>query len=331
MSTPTPLLNDDSLPGNSFVLPEHKMVYISVTKVACTSLRWMVADLVGEDFDTFYRASAAHQTRLMTIHTDRNVWKHAPQLKSLSEQERAAISRDAGWLVFAVVRDPWTRLWSGWQSKFLVRSAHYLHSFGDRPWFPRVPESPDDVIEDWRAFVRARPWANDSELRRNWHFRPQVDSVRPQSINYSRIYDLRDLSDLIQDIHTHLAALGKDQKLYLPRANENPLRITEDALSGGIADEIKDAYRADFEAFGGRWDPTQLRFAPDGWSADAIDHVAYHAVANERIGDLSAGIRRLTRKLNAAERRLAALAPEPDVADGGPGSLLRVLRALRRS
>ena len=329
MSTPTPLLNDASLPGNSFVLPEHKMVYISVTKVACTSLRWMVADLAGEDFSTFYRASAAHQTRLMTIHTDRSSWEHSPQLRSLSEEERAAISRDLGWLVFAVVRDPWTRLWSGWQSKFLVRSAHYLRTFGDRPWFPRVPESPDHVIEDWRAFVHARPWVNDPELKRNWHFRPQVESVRPQSVNYSRIYDLRDLRDLVQDVHTHLAACGKDRELYLPRANENPLRITEDALSGGIADEIKDAYRADFEAFGSRWDVAQLRYAPDGWSPDAIDHVQYHTVANERIGDLSAEIRRLKRQLDGAEKRVVALEQQTSDPEGS-GRLLRATRLRRR-
>src|SRR5579875_1156811 len=93
----TPLLNDIRPPGNSFVLPSHKLVYMSVTKVACTSLRWMLADLAGEDFESFYRAAAPHQSRLMTIHTDRTTWKHVPQLKDIAPDVLAQVSRDNGW------------------------------------------------------------------------------------------------------------------------------------------------------------------------------------------------------------------------------------------
>ena len=46
-------------PGNSFVLPEHKLVYVSTCKVACTSLKWMVTDLGGEDLERFRGAQAS--------------------------------------------------------------------------------------------------------------------------------------------------------------------------------------------------------------------------------------------------------------------------------
>lgn len=296
------------------------MVYISVTKVACTSLRWMVADLVGEDFEMFYRAPAAHQSRLMTIHTHRTLWEHSPQLKDVDPELMTQISRDNGWFIFAVVRDPWSRLWSGWQSKFLVRHAGYVAGYGDEPWFPRVPEKPSDVIEDWTRFINARPWATNAELAKDVHFKPQVASVRPQGINYTQIYDITNMSQLFADIRAHLESVGKAQPLYLPRANETPLALTAEVLSNGIAEAIKDSYQVDFDAFGERWSVDDLRFVPDGWTMDAIRAAAFHTVANERIGDLSRElkaakarsdnrVRDLAHELSAMKDRVAASRP----------------------
>src|SRR5690625_3323716 len=128
MVNATPLLNGIPPPGNSFVLPEHKIVYMSVTKAACTSLRWMIAHLSGEDLEGFHRTPVGHQTRLMTVHNRRR-WARTPQLQDLSEDQLARISRDDGWFIFAVVRDPWSRLWSAWQSKFLVQYTPYVETY----------------------------------------------------------------------------------------------------------------------------------------------------------------------------------------------------------
>ncbi len=299
----TPLLAEGAWPpGNSWVLRDHKIVYISTTKVACSSLRWMIADLAGEDFEMFYRAPGDHQTRLMTIHATRGIWQHAPQIKSVSPEQRAEISRDAGWLIFAVVRDPWTRLFSAWQSKMLVRHASFVARYADEPWFPRVPRSPDDVLADWRAFVRATPWRSHPELRRDPHFMPQVKSVHPDTVNYSRVYSLSQMRELESDVHAHLAGLGRDQQLYLPRANESPLRMTRECLDAETAEIISEAYRVDLDAFPGRWALEDLKLSDTPWTVDAIDAVGYHGVANERIGDLSRELQRARRTIRALER-----------------------------
>ena len=207
--------------------------------------------------------------------------------------------------VFAVVRDPWSRLWSAWQSKFLVRHTRYLRSFGDQPWFPRVPTSAEDVVEDYRRFVMARPWETDPELRKDVHFVPQVRSVDPSRFPSARIYDLSELSALFADIHDHLGAA--DRELYLPRANETPLGMTSEVLDSGVLEAVRDAYAADFEAFDDRWDPERLKLVPSGWSQDAIEHVAFHTVANERIGDLSSQLRSTQRELRSTRRELRQL------------------------
>ena len=322
----TPLLTDRPRPpgaprllppGNSFVLPDDKIVYLSVTKAACTSLRWMIAGLAGEDFERFYRAPAAHQTRLMTIHTHRSTWQHAPQLKDLPPEVFDEISRDNGWFIFAVVRDPWTRLWSAWQSKFLVRHPFYLDQYGAEPWFPRVPDKPTEVLEDWRAFIAAEPWRTNESLAADPHFMTQVRSARPRRVNYTRIYDLRNLDELTSDLQAHLARLGRSRPLYLPRANENPLSLIPAIFDDGIDKAIEDAYSEDFEVFAGRWSFDDLRFPATEWTDDAIRTVAYHSVANERINDLARELRRARQRLAAIEE---AGAPVTGEAIGTPAS-----------
>lgn len=292
----TPLLNGIAPPDHSFVLAEHKIVHISVTKAACTALRWMLAALAGEDFERFYRAPEPHQTRLQTIHTARTTWQHVPRLKDVAPEVIAGISRDDGWFIFAVVRDPWTRLWSAWQSKLLVRHAGYRRAYGNEPWFPRVPEKPEDVLEDWRAFVEAAPWGTNPRLSNDVHFLPQVRTVLPEGVNYTRVYDLREMSRLLADLQAHLDSVGKAQPLYLPRANVSPLSVTTGVFADGVADTIRAAFAPDFEVFHNHgWDLADVRTA-GGWSLDAIKAVAFETLANERIGDLS-------RELRATRRR----------------------------
>lgn len=282
------------------------MVYISVTKVACTSLRWMVADLAGEDLEMFTKAAGGQQSRLMTIHGGRDRWKKTPQLLRMTQEELDEISPENGWFIFAVVRDPWSRLWSAWESKFLVRHVTYMRRFGDQPWFPRVPQTAEDVIEDFQKFVFERPWETYPELMKDAHFWPQVKSVRPDDLPYSKIYNLYELSTLFKDIHAHLVLSGQDKELYLPRANETPLPMTREVLGNGVLQSVRESYAADFDAFGGRWDPDQLKFA-EGWSQDAIDHAAFHTVANERIGDLSTAVRDARNQLAKTRRELKQL------------------------
>ncbi len=316
-------------PGNSFVLPKHKIVYISVTKVACTSLRWMVADLAGETLEDFYPAVGAQQTRLMTVHGSRDRWKQTPQLTDLSPEELAEISTDNGWLIFAVVRDPWSRLWSAWQSKFLVRHAFYTDHYVDEPWFPRVASSPEQVIEDFRTFVLARPWETHEVLSTDWHFKPQITSVRPRKLNYTKIYDLSELSTLFRDVKAHLEDLGMPSELYTPRANETPLPLVREVLSPDVAATIEDSYRKDFAAFGDRWALDRVKVSPGPWSQDAIAHAAYHTAANERIGDLRRVTKRLMRELEREQHTNELLRAELAAAATPRGLARRVARKLR--
>jgi hypothetical protein len=173
-----------------------------------------------------------------------------------------------------------------------------------------VPTSQQDVVEDFAKFVFAQPWLTNELLFDDVHFKSQTYSVRPHSMNYSKIYDLANLEELFADIHTHLQGLGKDQELYLPRANETPLPLIPAVFENGVAESIEKAYKEDFDNFGDRWSFDRIKFKGDAWDAGTIEHAAYHSVANERIGDLSTVAKRLENQLRRSEARVERLQAE---------------------
>src|SRR3954469_25709398 len=99
----------------TYVMRRHKAVYVSVNKAACTSLKWLVAGLQGEDPERFHRSISREVARSMTIHR-RALWQRTPMLHRLDDAELARIGPEQGWFVFAVVRHPGARLFSAWQS-----------------------------------------------------------------------------------------------------------------------------------------------------------------------------------------------------------------------
>jgi hypothetical protein len=227
----------------------------------------------------------------------------------------ARISPDNGWFVFGALRDPWSRLWSAWQSKFLVRANRYVRNYRDEPFFPRVPQRASDIVEDFRTFVELAPWTTDPRLAEDLHFRPQVRALQPEAIPFTRIYDLREFGTMTADLHAHLQTIGQDKELYVPRANETPVPMSREVWAGGLKERVEQLYREDFDAFGERWDFDRLKFAPDGWTQDAVNHAAYQTEANDWIGQVWASGKRWRRQRDEAARKLRATERRIDKAE----------------
>src|SRR3712207_4991386 len=135
----------DQLPPHrtgTFVMPRWKAVYVSVNKAACTSLKWLVADLQGERPEQFYGSLSREVGRAMTIHK-RALWQRTPMLHRMGRERLAEVSPENGWFIFAVGRHPAARIWSAGQSKLLLREPAGAGGFGAEPWFPRGAERTD--------------------------------------------------------------------------------------------------------------------------------------------------------------------------------------------
>jgi hypothetical protein len=267
-------------------MPRWRAMYVSVNKAACTSLKWLVADVQGEDRERFYGSLSSELSRTMTIHR-RDLWEHTPMAREMAAEELAAISPDDGWFVFGVVRHPTARLFSAWQSKLLLREPWWVAQFGDADWFPRIPRTGEDIVEDFTRFARSIA-REPEQVIRNRHFAPQRRLLAAGRMRYSRIYRTSELAQLLEDFEHHLRARGwAGERLALLRTNETPLPAIPAVFGPEVLDASRTLYKVDFEAFGyedglpGALDPS------DGYSDPAVAEIARLIERSERIGDLS--------------------------------------------
>jgi Sulfotransferase family len=274
------------LPPNktaTYVLRRWKTVYVSVPKAACTSLKWLVADLQEEDPQHFYETPSAETSRSMTIH-HRSRWQRTPMLNELDDEELAEISPENGWFVFAVVRHPAARLWSGWQSKFLLHEPHFSKHFPEATW-PRFPTSTSDVVEDFHTFVRSLAADPTAAIFHDRHFRSQSRLLRTDRVPYTRVYQTAEFGELMRDLAAHLEPLGLERMPALRRSNETPLAPIEQLFTPEVVDVVGRHYAADFEQFGYP-DVIPKGLSASEYSAAELAEVGRLAERGERIGDL---------------------------------------------
>ena len=288
----------------AYVLPDLKVLYISIAKNACTTIKWLLSELADEDPAQFAPGSGRYLTPDEGIHA-RSRWQHTPTLGKLTPGFRSTISPENGWFVFAVVRDPRPRFFSAWQNKFLLRNPSYL-SWRGEPWYPRVPQVPEQVREDFATFVDLVHSSPDAKVAHDAHFESQSKYLSENVVPYSRIYEIGELRTMVSELADHVHARGYEGDLRLRTSNDTPLRATADVFDGPVKGQIEDLFAVDFERFGHLWDFSKVEAAP-GWSQDSMNALRSQIVMSERIGELVDRTRSAQRRTQRARRRAIEL------------------------
>lgn len=295
--------------GGTFVLPQWKLVYVATPKAACTSVKWLLADLQSVEPETFFASLSAETSRAATIHAKRLAWIDTPCLHDLDDGRLAEITHENGWFLFTVTRHPAPRLWSAWQSKFLLREPDYCTRFSDAAWLPRLPGSTDDVVEDWEHFVREIDVDPQLAVMTDPHFAPQTQLLNVGTTAYDGVYDTSEFPTMLEDLRRHLAAQGWVGELANTRSNETPLPPIGRAFPDHVLNTIGKVYASDFDLLG--YDdlrPPGLR--GDDYAADLLKAAAIIAERGERIGDLSRAARELNQSLQKLRRAKTSAAPK---------------------
>jgi Sulfotransferase family len=293
--------------GRYYVIPEYRLMYVSVAKNACTALKWMMADLGGEDAEHFTLGLSPYTSRIDGIH-DRTQWRKVARLGDLPEHVLAELHPDNGWLVFGVVRDPRPRCFSAWQNKLLLGSPNYTQ-WRREAWYPRFPAEPEAIREDFARFVDMLARNPDHPLHVDTHFRTQTRLLRRDAVPYSHIYDISEMGRLKADVTAHLQGFGWSGELFLPRSNETPLRATKALFADGVREQLEAVYASDFKRFGRRWDFADI---PDEeWTADALEDARRLAGDWRRMAELRDIGLELRRETEQLRTRVAALETEP--------------------
>lgn len=302
------------------VLPDHKVMFLPIPKSGCTSMLWTLSTLAGLPRERFTGTRTAEISRAMAIH-DTGLWDAPHRWASYSEEERARILGDDGWLRFSIVRDPAPRLWSAWQSKLLLMEPRFVERFADQAWFPHSATSVDQVVESFRSFVAALDTDPD-QAPHDAHWGSQSGLMAGFGITWTGRAERP--SESLARLQKHLGA-GVRLHTGAPRENANPIPFHPSVYDEQAAERLGRLFGDDYAAFG--YAPLEVRpDVGDGeWrqlAASRLLLVNELAERHQRIGELLGTIAELEGALREAR--------SDDSAAEGENGLRGRMGALRR-
>lgn len=231
---------------NAYLSHTHKLFYVSTPKVACTSLKWWLAELEGyaQALSEFKDSNESDPD--LIIHD--SFHKVAPQIAGLGPEALAPALVSEEYFRFAVVRNPYKRIFSAWQSKLLLReplqSQHYL----DNEFFNHPITSLADIRASFEGFLEhlaSKEAPNFLDL----HWTPQADLLRPDLIAYTKLSQIEDVRELDAALSRHLGPHVANP-FTSRRANESLIPYSENLVTPRAAELIQLLYRRDFDLFG---------------------------------------------------------------------------------
>jgi hypothetical protein len=292
----------------TIVLPEYRVLFVPIPKSAWTSVLRLLLGPAGITPEGFASCEKPEVTLATTIHAT-YVWRRAGlTLDSLSDDARERAFTEDGWFRFSVVRDPATRLWSAWQSKLMLREPWFTDAFSGQAWFPRVPETPDDVIEDFRLFVasvREQAW-NDKV--RDKHWAPQHLLVDRIPLNH--VGHLERLGETRDALRAHLGTQAELIGL-LAHDNRTPLPYVRELYDASTASAARELFGTDFTRFG--YNPVEPSTDPGAlaaWQrqvAAALPALREIILRHERLGAYFRRLRKVRVRSQAQDRRVKEL------------------------
>jgi Sulfotransferase family len=284
------------------ILPELRVLFLPVPKTACTTVLWLLVDLAGISPERFARSSSAEASPSLTVH-DTNLWPPEYRFGAYTEQEREGLLQEPGWLRFSLVRHPATRLWSGWLSKLLLREPRFAETFEDEPWFPGVPSSAEDMVTDFRRFVRGVGAGEASDV--HWAVQQQLVEQLPLT-HVGHVEQMDETLDLLRS-HVGDERWPSEWRDH----NRSPLGVPEHAYDSESADVLRRVYADDFAAF--EYDdalPAPGSVPTAAWLEQVEAQLpALRATIDERdrLRQLHRVAQRRQRRLEAAERKVERL------------------------
>lgn len=206
-------------------LPQHDLTFVTVPKVACTSIKCFffeidtgrpVHDQVGEG-------------RVPDIHP------HFPctLMKHVTNTARAAKVR------LAAVRDPLRRLVSCYEDKIMARNL-----LAHKP-IPEGMRGSLNLMPSFEEFVaKLETYQAASGVIRQ-HSRSQIDFLGSDLSWYRRIYSVSELSELEADVQS---CTGSNAQL--PHANKAAKRLAPGDITNAIRTTVERIFAKDYDLFG---------------------------------------------------------------------------------
>jgi hypothetical protein len=273
----------------AIVLDRYRLFYVPVPKAGCTALLWSLAGLARVRETEFAGSPGREVSRLLTIH-DLNRWPKPFRFGEHSPDVREHMLGADDWFRFTVVRHPYRRLWSAWQSKILLAEPQFIEKFSSQPWFPGPVSSAAEILKEFRMFMDALK-ENPDLVRSDVHWAPQVELIEYPRVTYDHIGQIEHLGKTLTRVREHLSETQGATLSEQPRNNVSALPYADELFTEEDVRFLAEVYADDMRMFGYESPRTEALGAdvPESWTS-TVDAVVPALVElrqrNERVADM---------------------------------------------
>ena len=231
---------------NSYRSQAHHLHYVATPKAACTSLKWWFARLEGCEQAIRDCADSVESDPELAIHD--TFHRVAPQVAGLPRTELEALLASDAYYRFALVRNPYRRIFSAWQTKLLLREPLQVAPYLGCDFYRRTIETAADIAAAFEGFLEHLA-ANEAPRYLDVHWTPQASLLRPDLVAYSRIAKFEAPTELAAELAARLGPRAP-APFVGRRANESLIAFDPAFVTERAAQLIRQLYAEDFETFG---------------------------------------------------------------------------------
>ncbi|WP_081596645.1 rhamnan synthesis F family protein [Pseudomonas nitroreducens] len=231
---------------NSYFSSKNNLLYISTPKVACTSLKWWIARLEGHTAAIRQLGGSNESSPELIIHD--TFHKVAPEVTRFDQPRLSGLFDAPDILRFGVVRNPYKRIFSAWQSKLLLQEPFQSTPYLKHDFFHMRVSAPESIAYAFEAFLEHLA-SEEAPAFWDLHWTPQVDLLCPDVVPYTLIAQLEDTSKLETLLQQSLGT-NFVNPFTSSNANESLIPFSSQYFTPRSVQLIGELYHDDFERFG---------------------------------------------------------------------------------
>jgi hypothetical protein len=214
---------------------------MEVPKAACTTMKFVLHQLEGGAPIKLFVGGLRETRREMFIHARENI--PLVSLLDLNDETQREVLESPDFLRFTIVRNPYTRLVSAWNSKIRLCEPGFEHIHSQIK--KHAPEFRSKSLVSFEEFIDYI--TSNCDLRTcDVHWRRQADHTFFKALNYSYVGKVETFAETLQRLGKHLKLT--EPLLETPR-NSSEFYTGPKYCEGILANKIYDLYRVDFDTF----------------------------------------------------------------------------------
>jgi glycosyltransferase involved in cell wall biosynthesis len=302
---------------NSYRSERYKLLYVATPKVACTSLKWWFAALEGYAQQLYNIDDSAESDPDLVVHESHKI---APHVTGLMKEELLEALTSDEFFRFAVVRNPYKRVFSAWQSKLVLQEPLQVGRYTSFDFFHLPMKSRRDIAPAFEAFLEHLV-SNEAPSFWDHHWASQVSLLRPDVIKYSQVAQIEDTASLTAALRAWLGGYASNP-FDVHRANESLIPYHPDFFTERSAELLRTLYAEDFDVYGydRRLPEANEAFSEDA-AATALKGVHLLRARHTQLGQRSKQVARLTHDTHERYAQIADLNRDVTERDGQIGAL----------